>query len=136
MATQLAIAKLSAKEFDRHRDWIATMAIELVRSYDLIAREDLKVKSMTRTIDSPSTNVSQTTGLNRVILDPRWGLYRGRLTNKATNTTSPVELIFVDLAYASLRCSKCAHTDTKSRAVLGRQACTHTNTNDVNQRGR
>ncbi len=129
--TKLAITKLSARESDRHKDWIAKMAIELVRDYDLIAREDLKVKSITRRGKNPGTNVKTTAGLNRAILDQRWG----RLTNKATNTTSPAELIFVDLAYTSLRCSECGYTDKKShesQAILCCQACGHTITADVN----
>ncbi|EQD71672.1 DNA (cytosine-5-)-methyltransferase, partial [mine drainage metagenome] len=41
-ATKLAIAKISAKESDRRKDWIEKTTTELVRDYDLIAIEDLK----------------------------------------------------------------------------------------------
>ena len=44
--TKLQIAKLSARETDRRRDWVEKTTTDLVRSYDLIAIEDLKVKNM------------------------------------------------------------------------------------------
>ncbi|MEX6431254.1 transposase, partial [Ferrimicrobium acidiphilum] len=57
---KLAIAKLSAKESDRRKDWIEKTTTELVRNYDLIVLEDLKVKNMTRsakgTVESPGKN--------------------------------------------------------------------------------
>ncbi|WP_298403707.1 transposase, partial [Ferrimicrobium sp.] len=70
---KLAIAKLSAKESDRRKDWIEKTTTELVRNYDLIVLEDLKVKNMTRsakgTVESPGKNVAQKSGLNRSILE-------------------------------------------------------------------
>ena len=70
---KLAVAKLSAKESDRRKDWIEKTTTELVRNYDLIVLEDLKVKNMTRsakgTVESPGKNVAQKSGLNRSILE-------------------------------------------------------------------
>lgn len=43
-----SIAKLSAKEVDRRKDWIEKTTTTLVRNYDLIALEDLKIKNMLR----------------------------------------------------------------------------------------
>jgi hypothetical protein len=76
--TKLAIAKLSAKESDRRKDWIEKTTTELVRNYDLIALEDLKVKNMTRsakgTSETPGKNVAQKRGLNRAILEQLTGI--------------------------------------------------------------
>ena len=47
-ATKLAIAKISAREKDRRKDWIEKTTTSLVHDYDLIVLEDLKVKNMTR----------------------------------------------------------------------------------------
>ena len=137
--TKLAIAKLSAKESDRREDWIEKTTTELVRNYDLIVLEDLKVKNMTRsakgTVENPGKNVKAKSGLNRSILEQGWGMFRQRLTDKAANATSPVEVIFVNPAYTSMRCSKCGHTEQKNRksqATFLCQACAHTNNADLN----
>ena len=41
--TKLQVAKLSARESDRRKDWIEKTTTNLVREYDLIAIEDLQV---------------------------------------------------------------------------------------------
>ena len=136
---KLAIAKLSAKESDRRKDWIEKTTTELVRNYDLIVLEDLKVKNMTRsakgTVESPGKNVAQKSGLNRSILEQSWTMFCQRLSDKAANTTEQVEVIFVNPAYTSMRCSKCAHTEPKSRksqATFLCLACGHMDNADVN----
>jgi putative transposase len=138
-ATKLQIAKISAKESDSRKDWIEKTTTELVRDYDLIAIEDLKIKNMTRsakgTVENPGTNVSQKSGLNRVILSQSWGLFRKRLTDKATNATVPVEIITINPAYTSLRCSECGHTDKENRknqAEFSCLSCGHIDNADLN----
>ncbi|WP_276958026.1 transposase, partial [Ferrimicrobium acidiphilum] len=68
-ATKLAIAKLAAKEVDRRKDWIEWTTTDLVRDYDLISLETLKIKNMTKsakgTKDKPGKNVKAKPGLNR-----------------------------------------------------------------------
>ncbi|MHB1903429.1 MAG: RNA-guided endonuclease InsQ/TnpB family protein [Ferrimicrobium sp.] len=137
--TKLAIAKLSVKESDRRKDWIEKTTTELVRNYDLIVLEDLKIKHMTRsakgTVENPGKNVAQKRGLNRSILEQGWGMFRQRLTDKAVNATTPVEVIFVNPAYTSMRCSECGYTDKKNRksqAVFSCCSCGHTDNADVN----
>ena len=137
--TKLAIAKLSAKESDRRKDWIEKTTTELVRNYDLIVLEDLKVKNMTRsakgTVDNPGKNVAQKRGLNRSILAQSWGVFRQRLTDKANGATTPVQIIFVNPAYTSMRCSECGHTEPKNRknqADFCCLACGYTDNADVN----
>ena len=41
--TKQLLAKISAREKDRRKDWIEKTTTELVRDYDLIAIEDLKI---------------------------------------------------------------------------------------------
>ena len=137
--TKLAIAKISTKEKDRRKDWIEKTTTELVRDYDLIAIEDLKIKNMTKsatgTVEKPGKNVAQKSGLNRVILSQGWGLFRKRLTDKATNATVPVEIITINPAYTSMRCSECGHTSAENRknqAVFCCKACDYTDNADLN----
>ena len=110
-ATKLAIAKLSAKETDRRKDWIEWTTTDLVHDYDLISLEALKIKNMTRsakgTVENPGKNVAEKSGLNRSILEQGWAMFHRRLTDKAINAITPVEIIAINPAYTSLRCSKC-----------------------------
>ena len=138
-ATKLAIAKLAAKEVDRRKDWIEKTTTDLVRDYDLIALEDLPIQNMTRsakgTIETPGKNVAQKSGLNRAILEQGWGMFRKRLADKAINAITPVEIIAINPAYTSLRCSECGHTDQKNRksqVLFCCLSCNYTDNADVN----
>ena len=105
----------------------------------LIALENLKIKNMTKsvkgTVENLRTNVAQKAGLNRVILEQGWSLFRKRLTDKAINATTPVEIITINPAYTSMCCSKCGHTDKtnrKSQAIFCCISCRYINNADVN----
>ena len=143
--TKLAIARLSAKEADRRKDWIEKTTTELVQTYDYLAIENLKVKNMVRsargTKENPGTNVRQKAGLNRSIHSQAWAMFRTRLTDKATHATEmdgtprPVDVVPIKPAYTSLRCSGCGHTtkkNRKSQAVFLCCACGYTGNADVN----
>ena len=137
--TKQLLAKISAREKDRRKDWIEKTTTKLVRDYDLIAIEDLKIKNMTRLaqgrVENPGKNVRAKSGLNRSILEQSWGLSRKRLTDKATNATEPVEIITINPAYTSLRCSRCGHTDKENRknqAFFCCPSCGYTANADVN----
>jgi putative transposase len=137
--TKQAVARISARETDRRKDWIEKTTTTLVRDYDLIAIEDLKVKNMVRsakgTVEKPGKNVRQKSGLNRSIHAQSWALFRQRLTDKATNATDLVELVAVNPAYTSQRCSGCGHTakeNRESQAIFRCRACGFTANADVN----
>ncbi|MHB8343415.1 MAG: RNA-guided endonuclease InsQ/TnpB family protein [Ferrimicrobium sp.] len=139
-ATKVQIAKLSQpKRQTGVRTGPDKTTTEFVRNYDLIAIEDLKVKNMTRsakgTKDNPGKNVRAKSGLNRSILEQGWGLFRQRLTDKATNATELVQITVINPAYTSLRCSECGYTDKrnrKSQAIFHCQSCNYTANADVN----
>ena len=69
--TELAIAKLKAREADRRRDWVEKSTTDLARRFDTIRVEKLDVRAMTRsargTFDQPGGQVAQKRGLNRAI---------------------------------------------------------------------
>ena len=126
--TKLQIAKLSAREVDRRRDWIEKTTTELARDYDLIAIEDLKVKNMSRsakgTRENPGKNVAQKRGLNRSIQSQAWSLFRKRLEDKVATATSPVLVIAVNPRFTSQICSQCGNTQAKNRKSQAVFACT------------
>ena len=124
-------------EADRRRDWIEQTTTGLVRGYDLIAVEDLKVKRMVRsaagTVESPGTNVAAKRGLNRAISAQAWAMIRRRLCDKAA--TCGVVVVAVDPRGTSLRCAACGHTSTdnrESQAVFRCRGCGHQANADIN----
>jgi putative transposase len=132
-----ALARLRAREADRAKDWIEQTTTSLVRNYDLVAIEDLRVTAMTRsargTIEAPGRNVAAKSGLNREILARRWGLFARRLCDKAT--LAGVAVVKVNASNTSRRCHACGHVaaeNRKSQAAFGCVACGHVAHADVN----
>ncbi len=143
--TKHQIAGLTAREADRRKNWIEKTTTDLVRDYDVLCIEDLAVKNMVRsargTVEAPGKNVAQKRGLNRSISSQAWALFRKRLCDKAANAvdtdgaTSPVELVAVNPAYTSQRCSACGHTtkeNRESQAVFCCRSCGFSANADVN----
>jgi putative transposase len=120
---RLGIARLRARERDRRKDWAEKVSTDIVRGFDLIKVEDLRVKSMTRsakgTREVPGRRVRQKSGLNRGILRSGWGLLVRRLEEKA-----PGRVVRVNAAFTSQRCSACGHVDRRSRKSQARFVCT------------
>jgi IS605 OrfB family transposase len=132
-----AVARLRARDADRAKDWIEKTTTSLVRDYDLVAIEQLRVKAMTRsargTIEAPGRNVAAKSGLNREILGRRWGLFARRLSEKAT--LAGIVVVKVNPVNTSRRCHGCGHVaaeNRKSQAVFGCVACGHVAHADVN----
>ncbi|TDB92746.1 transposase [Actinomadura sp. 7K534] len=129
-----AIARLKAREADRRRDWVDKTTTSLARDFDVIAVEDMDVRSMTRsargTIGEPGRRVAQKAGLNRGILAHGWGAVLQRLEHKA-----PGRVVKVRSAYTSQRCSACGIVNRDSResqAVFRCRSCGHADNTDVN----
>jgi putative transposase len=128
------IAKLCARQTDRRKEWIEQTTTALARGFDLIAIEDLKVKSMTLSakgsVERPGANVAAKGALNRGILASGWGQLARRLEDKA-----PGRVVRVNPAYTSQRCNACGQVDRNSRESQARFRCTrcgHTAHADVN----
>ena len=129
-----AIARLRARETDRRKDWAEKTSTDIVRRFDVIRVEDLKITSMTRsargTRESPGRNVAQKAGLNRGILGSGWGLLVRRLEDKAPGRVEKIKP-----ALTSQRCSACGQVDRSSResqAVFRCTACGFACHADVN----
>jgi putative transposase len=125
--TRKSLARISAKESDRRKDWIEQTTTRLVSDYDHITIEDLNVKAM--------SSGSHKRGLNREIRNQAWGLFRSRLESKALAATEPCSVVAIHPAYTSQRCHKCGHTARNNRETQAKfscKACGHTDSADVN----
>ena len=129
-----AIARLKAHETDRRKDWAENTSTDLARRFDVIAVEDLKISSMTRsakgTVAQPGRNVRQKAGLNRGILANGWGRLVARLEHKA-----PGRVVKINPAYTSQRCSACGIVDRQAResqAAYRCRSCGYAANADVN----
>lgn len=138
-ATRRALARLAARETDRRKNWIEQTTTKLVRDYDLIAVEDLKVKNMLRsakgTLAEPGLNVRQKAGLNRSIQAQSWALFRQRLEEKSTAATSLSRVVAINPRFTSQTCNACQHRaagNRESQAVFHCLACGHQAHADTN----
>lgn len=79
---------------NQRRDFLHKLSTDLVRTFDGIALEDLRVRNMVRNHR-----------LSKSILDSGWSIFREQLTYKAESAGR--EIAFVDPAYTSKSCSCC-----------------------------
>ncbi|MFF4779457.1 RNA-guided endonuclease InsQ/TnpB family protein [Microtetraspora fusca] len=131
------VAALHAKVRRRRLDGAHKAALALVRAYDVIVHEDLRIANMTRsasgTIEAPGRNVAQKSGLNRSIVDAGWGVFLTVLAHKAESAGR--ELIAVNPANTSRTCARCGHCAKENRVTQVEFVCTacgHTAHADVN----
>jgi putative transposase len=100
-------------------------ALSLVRRYDLIAHEDLRIANMTRsaagTVETPGRNVAAKSGLNRSILDAGWGVFLTILAAKAESAGRT--LIAVHPANTSRTCARCGHCVAENRVTQAEFRC-------------
>ncbi|WP_432869688.1 RNA-guided endonuclease InsQ/TnpB family protein [Microbispora rosea] len=131
------VAALHAKVRRQRLDGAHKAALTLVRAYDVIVHEDLRIAGMTRsaagTIIQPGRNVAAKSRLNRSILEAGWGVFLRVLAHKAESAGR--ELIAVNPANTSRTCSRCGHCAKDNRltqAQFACKACGHTAHADVN----
>lgn len=140
--TQLALARCQRRSARRHKVRVRVAAIHrkirrqrvdhahktarwLVRHYDVIAHEDLRIANMTRsasgTVEAPGSNVAQKAGLNRSILDAGWGVFLRVLSAKAESAGRLV--IAVNPANTSRTCPACGHCARENRRTQADFVC-------------
>ncbi|MEV5744444.1 transposase [Microbispora rosea] len=131
------VAALHAKVRRQRLDDAHKATLALVRAYDVIAHEDLRIAGMTRsasgTIEAPGRNVAQKSGLNRSILDAGWGVFLTILAHKAESAGR--ELITVDPRNTSRTCAQCGHRAADNRLTQAEfpcASCGHAAHADVN----
>ena len=117
------IARLTARETARRKDWAEKASTAIARRFDVIRVEALDIRSMTRsargTTEDPGRNVAAKAGLNREIARSGWGLLVRRIEDKA-----PGRVERVPPAYTSQRCSACGQVDGRSRESQAAFRCT------------
>ncbi|MGH9036963.1 MAG: RNA-guided endonuclease InsQ/TnpB family protein, partial [Acidimicrobiia bacterium] len=95
--TKHALAALHARAADRRRDWAEKTSTRLVRDYDLVVFEDLRVKDMLRsargTIEHPGRHVAAKAALNRRIAAAAWSTLVRRTRQKAEASGCEVRLV-------------------------------------------
>ncbi|GAA3109807.1 MULTISPECIES: RNA-guided endonuclease InsQ/TnpB family protein [Nonomuraea] len=131
------VAALHGKVRRQRLDHAHKAALVLVRDYDVIVHEDLRIANMTRsaagTVGQPGRNVAAKAGLNRSILDAGWGVFLRILAYKAESAGR--ELIAVNPAGTSRTCACCGHGAKENRvsqAAFACTACGHAAHADVN----
>ncbi|MEV0591430.1 RNA-guided endonuclease InsQ/TnpB family protein [Nonomuraea cavernae] len=120
------VAALHAKVRRQRLDHAHKAALALVRDYDMIVHEDLRIANMARsasgTIEAPGRNVTAKAGLNRSILDAGWGVFLTILSHKAESAGR--KLIAVNPAGTSRTCARCGHCAKENRVTQASFVCT------------
>ncbi len=120
------VAALHAHVRRQRLDGAHKTALALIRGYDVIVHEDLRIANLTRsasgTVERPGRKVAQKTGLNRSILDAGWGVFLTILSHKAESAGR--ELIAVNPAGTSRTCARCRHCAADNRVTQAEFRCT------------
>lgn len=126
-------------------EFVEQISTKLVRQYDFIALEDLRITNMvSRPAPKPDPDqpgaflpngAAAKAGLNRSIHAAAWGALRERIQVKAALATSPVKVVLVNPAFTSQQCAPCGHISPENResqAIFSCKGCGHTAHADVN----
>jgi putative transposase len=131
------LAGLQARIARRRRDAIHKATTYLAKNHGRVVVEDLRVKSMTAsakgTLEAPGVNVKAKAGLNQAVLNVAFGEIRRQLEYKCRWYGS--ELVAVNPAFTSQRCSACGDTEAGNRtsqAVFCCLNCGHAENADHN----
>jgi len=131
------LAEFQSRISRRRRDAIHKATTYLSKNHGRVVVEDLRVKNMTAsakgTVEAPGRKVKAKAGLNRAVLNVAFGEIRRQLEYKCRWYGS--ELVAVNPAYTSQRCSECGHTEAGNRpsqAVFCCLKCGHAENADHN----
>lgn len=132
------ITKLHSKIANIRKDFLHKVTTAIVKDYANVTVEELKVKNMTKsaagTVEQPGRNVRQKSGLNRVILDQGWGMFKTFLKYKLKYMYG-TELTEVNPKHTSQECSQChyIHKDNReTQANFVCKSCGHVMNADIN----
>jgi putative transposase len=125
-------AKLHRKVRRRRTDHAHKTALALVRSYDVIAHEHLRIANMVRAPKAkpdpknagafwPNGDAAKA-GLNKSIHDAGWGVFPGILAHKAESAGRVV--IWVDPRNTSRTCPACGQVSGENRTTQEKFECT------------
>jgi putative transposase len=117
------VAGLHGKVHRQRLDHAHNTALALVREYDLIVHEDLKITNMTRrpkplpdgSGGHQPNGAAAKAGLNKSINDAGWGIFLRVLSAKAESAGR--QMLAVDPRHTSQRCAECGHTAAGNRVT-------------------
>lgn len=125
------VADAHAKVRRQRLDHAHKTALDLVRDYDFIAHEDLKIRNMVRApkpkpdSETPGAflpnGAAAKAGLNRSISDAGWGLFLEILHAKAESAGRVV--VAVDPRNTSRTCPECGHCAAENRVAQEKFHC-------------
>lgn len=125
------VARIHRKARRQRLDHAHKVALDLVRSYDVIAVETLQIRNMVRRVKpkpDPMTpgaflpnGATAKTGFNKSISDAGWGVFLSILHAKAESAGRTV--IGVNPAGTSRTCPRCGHCSGDNRAVQAEFRC-------------
>ncbi len=123
--TKRRIAKIYQEQRYRLHNWIERITTQLVREYDFLAVEALKIVNMVATPDPKPdpdnegqflpNGAAAKAGLNKAIHEQAWGRFILRLQQKAAAAKVLTQVIKVNPAYTSLTCPRCKHCAAENR---------------------
>ena len=120
------ITRLHAKIARIRRDKLHKDTTTLSKNHAVIVLEDLQIKNMTKSakgdVETPGTQVAQKSGLNRVILDQGWGMFKTFLEYK--QQWQGGQVITVDPRHTSQQCPSCHHISKDNRQTQAQFECT------------
>jgi putative transposase len=126
---KLTFRKIQSKIKRIKLDLLHKASFNLVKKFDLISVEDLKLKNMTKaskgTLEKPGKNVKQKSGLNRNLLSNSISTLYQMLEYKARWYGK--KLVRVNPKHTSQTCSKCGKKDKESRKSQSVFVCTSCN---------
>ena len=119
------ITDLHSKIACVRRDRLNKISTSLCKSHAIIVLEDLKIGNMTKSSkgnsDVHGKMVKQKSGLNRVILNQGWGMFREMLKYKQLWLGG--EVLFVDPKHTSQTCPECSHKSPENRVSQAHFEC-------------
>ncbi len=127
----LRLRRAHARVANIRRDALHKATTMLTKNHGRIVIEDLRVKNMTRAASGAGRRAKA--GLNRSVLDACFGEFRRLLEYKGR--LYGCEVVAVNPAYTSQRCSTCGHTEAgnrRSQAEFMCLSCGFTKNADVN----
>ena len=130
-AHRAEVGRLSAHRARIRKDSAHKASTSLVRSFDLIGIEDLRLSSMTRRVKG--RGAARKRGLNRALSDAALARLSSFLEYKCA--LAGVPLVKVDPAYTSQRCHACSYTageNRESQAVFSCRRCGWAGNADTN----
>lgn len=119
------INRLHTKIANIRHNKLHQLSSSISNSHAMIVLEDLQIKNMTKSakgnMDNHGSMVKQKSGLNRVVLEQGWGLFKIFLKYK--QLWSGGQVLFVDPKYTSQTCPVCHHRSKDNRQTQAEFEC-------------